>query len=125
MAAMFYGEWHSPDGILTVGTDEDPLKDSDVKRYKGILNYGLLVAYKRNPSNKPFRDLVRSYINVQFNALYELARHGNYYAIDWRGPNIERKFHSQLAALTTMVSALTVNIDDEGDDQIDYNRDPW
>ncbi|KAG8922177.1 hypothetical protein FRC02_012084, partial [Tulasnella sp. 418] len=37
MAAMFYGEWHSPDGILTVGTDEDPLKDSDVKRYKGSL----------------------------------------------------------------------------------------
>ncbi|KAG8909644.1 hypothetical protein FRC02_007651, partial [Tulasnella sp. 418] len=64
-SAMDYGEWHSSDGILVVGTDGDPSEDTFTKTMKGLLNRGLMNAYQRNRSNKPFCDLIRSYINVQ------------------------------------------------------------
>ncbi|KAG8915181.1 hypothetical protein FRC02_004640 [Tulasnella sp. 418] len=108
-AAMNYEEWHSAEGILTVGTDGDPSENNATKSMKGLLNRGLMIAYQRNRSNKPFCDLVRSYINVQFNALYDLSRRWNTYGVDWRGPYVGPYVHAQIAALDTIVAAIAVN----------------
>ncbi|KAG8917702.1 hypothetical protein FRC02_002912 [Tulasnella sp. 418] len=108
-AAMKYNEWHSGDGILTVGTGGNPSENTDIKAMKGLLNHGLMVAYQRNRSNEPFCNLIRSYINVQFNALYDWARFHNKYGVDWRGPFIGPYPHGQIAAVDTLVAAIGVN----------------
>ncbi|KAG8957150.1 hypothetical protein FRC03_010502 [Tulasnella sp. 419] len=107
-AAMKTSEWHGSDGILDVGSDGNVASNEDCRAFKGVLLRGLLEAYRRS-NNVPFRNLVRSYINVQFNALRELASDGEYYGMDWKGPYKGPFLHAQLAALDTMVAAIGVN----------------
>ncbi|KAG8924062.1 hypothetical protein FRC02_010674 [Tulasnella sp. 418] len=107
-AAMFYQPWHSPEGILTLGQDRATSENTNNKTLKGLLNRGLMVMYERNRSNELFCNMVRSCINVQFNALYELSRIRNAYGMDWRGPYAGPHAHAQVAALDTIVAALGV-----------------
>ncbi|KAG8909081.1 hypothetical protein FRC02_008010 [Tulasnella sp. 418] len=124
--AMKYTEWHGPDGTLLV----DKAGHSDMKEYTGIvcmllnrvsqgfmhvrplglLHRGLLIAYERNPNDHAFRDQVRSYINVQFNALYQLSG----YRVMRRGEGERRLVvlqpDAQMAALDTLVAAIGVNL---------------
>ncbi|KAG8952998.1 hypothetical protein FRC03_011961 [Tulasnella sp. 419] len=109
IAAMRYSGWHSPNGILTVCTDRAASENTNVKAFKGLLNRGLMVAYERNRLNEPFCNMVRSYINVQFNALYELSRVQDAYGVDWRGPYAGPYGHALVAAFDTIIAALGVN----------------
>ncbi|KAG8911610.1 hypothetical protein FRC02_006505 [Tulasnella sp. 418] len=106
---MYYEPWHSPDGILTLSKDRATSENTNNKTFKGLLNRGLLVAYERNRSNEPFCNMVRCYINVQFNAVYELSRIQNAYGMDWRGPYAGPYAHAQIAAFDTIVAALGVS----------------
>ncbi|KAG8942942.1 hypothetical protein FRC03_002791 [Tulasnella sp. 419] len=108
-SAMLFSEWHTPDGILNLCSDRAASDDTHVRTFKGMLNRGLMVAYERNRSNEPFCTLVRSYVNVQFNALYELSRVQSSYGIDWRCPYVGPHGHAQVAALDTLVAAIGVN----------------
>ncbi|KAG8939809.1 hypothetical protein FRC03_006011 [Tulasnella sp. 419] len=108
-AAMKHREWHSNDGVIIVGTDGTASENTNIKAMKGLLNIGLMVVYERNRTNEPFCNLVRSYINVQFNALYDLARSQNTYGVDWRGPFVGPYPHAQIAAVDTLVAAIGVN----------------
>ncbi|KAG8941394.1 hypothetical protein FRC03_004567 [Tulasnella sp. 419] len=108
-AAMCYEPWHSSDGILTLSKDRATSENTNNKTFKGLLNRGLLVAYERNRLNEPFCNMVRCYINVQFNALYELSRIQNAYGMDWRGPYAGPYAHAQIAAFDTIVAALGVS----------------
>ncbi|KAG8952999.1 hypothetical protein FRC03_011962 [Tulasnella sp. 419] len=108
-SAMLYGEWHTLDGILNVCSDRAASDDTNVRTLKGLLIRGLMVAYERNRSNGPFCSLVRSYVNVQFNALFELARVQSSYGVDWRGPYAGPYGHGLVAALDTLVAAIAVN----------------
>ncbi|KAG8911811.1 hypothetical protein FRC02_006402, partial [Tulasnella sp. 418] len=100
---------HDANGIFSVGSNSILHENDDLKAQKGLLNRGLLVAYRRNPSNKDFRDLVRSYINVQYNALLDLASFGDSYGVNWGGPYVGPYPHGQLAALDTLIAAIGVN----------------
>ncbi|KAG8911900.1 hypothetical protein FRC02_006264 [Tulasnella sp. 418] len=100
---------HDANGIFSVGSNSILHENDDLKAQKGLLNRGLLVAYQRNPSNKSFRDLVRSYINVQYNALLDLASFGDSYGVNWGGPYVGPYPHGQLAALDTLIAAIGVN----------------
>ncbi|KAG8917011.1 hypothetical protein FRC02_003416 [Tulasnella sp. 418] len=108
-SAMLYGTWHTSDGILNICSDRAASDDTNVRTLKGLLNRGLMVAYERNRYNVSFCELVRSYINVQFNALFELARIQDSYGVDWRGPYVGPHAHGQVAALDTLVAAIAVN----------------
>ncbi|KAG8953902.1 hypothetical protein FRC03_011623 [Tulasnella sp. 419] len=129
-SAMHLKQWHGPDGVLSVGSDSVSYKNDNLKSHKGeirgqamgrdillkipflragLLSRGLLVAYQRNPSNKRFRDLVRSYINVQYNALRDLSSCGSFYDVNWAGPRTRPYTHGQLDALDTIIAAIGVN----------------
>ncbi|KAG8918907.1 hypothetical protein FRC02_002048 [Tulasnella sp. 418] len=108
-SAMRHDEWHSPIGILTLCSNIAASDDTNVRTLRGLLIRGLMVAYERNRSNEPFCNLVRSYVNVQFNALCELARVQSSYGVDWRGPYVGPHGHGQVAALDTLVAAIAVN----------------
>ncbi|KAG8919064.1 hypothetical protein FRC02_001956, partial [Tulasnella sp. 418] len=101
-------QWHGSDGILKVGSDGDVSTYNDDHAFKGFLLRGLLEAYRRTPTNTAFRTLIRSYINVQFNALRELAREGDDYGVDWRGPFKGPFLHGQLAAFDALVATIGV-----------------
>ncbi|KAG8923663.1 hypothetical protein FRC02_010988 [Tulasnella sp. 418] len=107
--AMHLREWHTKDGILSVGSDGKMFEGNNLKYRKGLLLRGLLIAYQRNPSNKSFRDMVRSYVNVQFNALLDLSSRGSSYGVNWSGPYVGPYLHGQLAALDTLIAAVGVN----------------
>ncbi|KAG8911742.1 hypothetical protein FRC02_006435 [Tulasnella sp. 418] len=109
VAAMKYDGWHDSNGILTVGCEWDASVNTDDKAFKGLLNRGLLVAYQRNRSNKHFCALVRSYINVQCNALLEMSCFRSSYGPDWRGPYVGPYIHAQMAAIDTLIAALGVD----------------
>ncbi|KAG8911686.1 hypothetical protein FRC02_006468 [Tulasnella sp. 418] len=106
---MHYKGWHSPNGVLTVGSEGITLNNRDGRALKGLLNRGLLVAYQRNRSNKAFRDLVRSYINVQCNALLELSRFQDSYGMHWGAAYTGQNALAQMAAIDTLVAAIGVN----------------
>ncbi|KAG8912382.1 hypothetical protein FRC02_006014 [Tulasnella sp. 418] len=109
MSAMNFSKWHGPDGILAVGSEYKPSISNDVTAFKGLLCRGLLAAYQRNPTDKPFCNLVRGYINVQCNALLELSSRGDSYGVDWRGPYVGPYPHGQLAALDAFIAGVGVN----------------
>ncbi|KAG8957023.1 hypothetical protein FRC03_010600 [Tulasnella sp. 419] len=109
IAAMHYHGWHDIEGILVVGSDGDARDKTDTKTFKGLLNRGLLIAYQYNRSNRRLCRLIRSYINVQCNALLDLSRFQNSYGVDWRGPYVGPFFHGQMAAIDTLVAAIGVN----------------
>ncbi|KAG8944546.1 hypothetical protein FRC03_002048 [Tulasnella sp. 419] len=108
-SAMRHDEWHSSAGILTLCSNTAASDDTNVRTLRGLLIRGLMVAYERNRSNEPFCNLVRSYVNVQLNALFELARVQSSYGVDWRGPYVGPLGHGQVAALDTLVAAIGVN----------------
>ncbi|KAG8946509.1 hypothetical protein FRC03_001358 [Tulasnella sp. 419] len=107
-AAIHTSQWHGSDGILNFGSDGDISTNLNHRVLKGFLLRGLLEAYQRTTSNAAFRDLIRSYINVQFNALRDLAREGDNYGVDWRGPFKGPFLHAQLAAFDALVAAIGV-----------------
>ncbi|KAG8923096.1 hypothetical protein FRC02_011345 [Tulasnella sp. 418] len=112
--AMTSSLWHGPDGILSVGSEGKLYINDGLNAMKGLLARGLLALYQRNPTNKPLRNTIRKYINVQhlrlkFNALVDLASRGNSYGVDWRGPFVGPYAHGQLAALELLVAAFGVN----------------
>ncbi|KAG8923099.1 hypothetical protein FRC02_011348 [Tulasnella sp. 418] len=108
-SAMQSKAWHGRNGVLSIGSDSISFESDVIKSHKGLLNRGLLVAYQRNPSNIHFRDLVRSYINVQYNALLDLSSDGDSYGVNWAGPYTGPYSHGQLAALDTLIAAIGVN----------------
>ncbi|KAG8950704.1 hypothetical protein FRC03_012784 [Tulasnella sp. 419] len=63
--AMATSQWHGRDGILLVGSESKLYINDDLKALKGLLARGLLTLYQRNPTNKPLRNSIRKYINVQ------------------------------------------------------------
>ncbi|KAG8940761.1 hypothetical protein FRC03_005123 [Tulasnella sp. 419] len=108
-AAIRWPNWHSSEGILIAGSGSKASLTSDDQAFRGILLRSLVEAYRRNPSNNAFRSLIKAYINVQFNAIYELARRENVFGVDWRGPFKGPFLHAQLAALDVIVAAIAVN----------------
>ncbi|KAG8923771.1 hypothetical protein FRC02_010920 [Tulasnella sp. 418] len=109
IAAMHHKDWHGPNGVLNVGSEGIALKNRDGRAFKGLLNRGLLVAYQRNRLNKGFCDLVRSYINVQCNALLEISRFQDSYGLHWGAPYTGPNALAQMAAIDTLVAAIGVN----------------
>ncbi|KAG8943972.1 hypothetical protein FRC03_002221 [Tulasnella sp. 419] len=110
-AAMHYDDWHKPNGILNVGLEGIMLKSADARALKGLLNRGLMVAYQRNRSNKAFCNLVRSYVNVQANALIDLSRSQDSYGMHWGEKYTGRFASAQMAAIDTLVAAVAVNFE--------------
>ncbi|VDC07672.1 unnamed protein product [Peniophora sp. CBMAI 1063] len=77
-SAVVTPAWHNAQGIIT----------EDVPDYrKGTMIHGLLEARARNPSNIAMKNLIDSYITMQFNAIQANARIGSSddYRISWVG----------------------------------------
>ncbi|KAG8946508.1 hypothetical protein FRC03_001357, partial [Tulasnella sp. 419] len=109
ISALRAPQWHASNGILSVGSDGDPAENTDTNALKGILIRGLLSAYRSPFSKPPLRTLIRSYINVQCNALLELARYNRSFGVNWTGPHVGPFVHAQIAALDAFIGAIGVN----------------
>ncbi|RDB23898.1 hypothetical protein Hypma_008896 [Hypsizygus marmoreus] len=105
--AVKFSAWQGSDGIITEGSSTTSNNDS--VGFKAIFIRGLYEAFARNPSNTNLRILVRSYIDVQYNALLDLAANGNSYSANWHGPPQGFTSWGQLAALDVLTSAIIAN----------------
>ncbi|KAF9564882.1 endo-1,6-alpha-mannosidase [Agrocybe pediades] len=108
-AAVKNKSWQGTNGIITEGGSTS--KNDDGVGFKAVFIRGLLQAYrKRAGDNASLAKLLRSYIDVQYNALLDLASAGNDYSAKWVGP-APASFNSwgQLAALDVLVAAVGVN----------------
>ncbi|KAJ8509497.1 hypothetical protein ONZ45_g8340 [Pleurotus djamor] len=106
VAATKNAPWQGSDGIITEGSS--PGSNNDGVGFKAIFIRGLHEAFERS-SNNDLRILVHSYIDVQYNALLDLAANGNTYSSNWHGPSQSFTTWGQLAALDVMTSAINAN----------------
>ncbi|KAG2341871.1 endo-1,6-alpha-mannosidase [Suillus weaverae] len=104
--------WEGSDGIITEGADVT--EDNDGVGFKAVLIRGLAEAWSCNIGNTALRTLIRSYTDVQYNALLDLASNSSsgstWYSPAWEGP-APTSFvpWGQLAAVDVLVSAVSVN----------------
>ncbi|KAF8799206.1 endo-1,6-alpha-mannosidase [Phlegmacium glaucopus] len=106
-AAVKSSAWQGTDGIITEGSS--PSKNNDGVGFKAIFIRGLLEVFSRNPSNVELGILLRSYIDVQYSALLDLAANGTSYSSDWHGPPQAFTTWGQLSALDVLASAIVAN----------------
>ncbi|KAI9573886.1 glycoside hydrolase [Boletus coccyginus] len=109
---LYATAWQGTNGVITEGgvTEED----DDIVGFKSILIRALHEAWARNPGDAQLQDTIRSYINVQYNALMELAstqyEDTRWYSAAWAGPRpTGYTAWGQLAALDVLVSSIDVN----------------
>ncbi|EEB91234.1 hypothetical protein MPER_10440, partial [Moniliophthora perniciosa FA553] len=105
-SAMKTNHWEGSDGIITEGAS--PSQNNDGVGFKAIFIRGLHEAFTRS-SHNDLKILIHSYIDVQYNALLDLAATGNSYSSAWAGPPQGFTTWGQLAALDVLVSAVDAN----------------
>ncbi|KAI0676443.1 endo-1,6-alpha-mannosidase [Trametes maxima] len=98
--------WEGSDGIITEGAS--PNENNDGVGFKAVFIRGLNEAFVRT-TNRGLNILIHSYIDVQYNALLDLASNGNTYSSAWHGPPQGFTAWGQLAALDVLVSAISAN----------------
>ncbi|KAF8327335.1 endo-1,6-alpha-mannosidase [Amanita rubescens] len=96
--------WEGSDGIITEGSSTE--SGNDGVGFKAIFIRGLGEAFVRNTEYSHFAILIQSYIDVQCNALLELAASGTSYSANWHGPPMAFTTWGQMAALDVLVSAI-------------------
>ncbi|TFK51956.1 endo-1,6-alpha-mannosidase [Heliocybe sulcata] len=106
-AAAHTTAWQGSNGVITEGVSTD--SDNGSVGFKAVLVRGLHEVYTRSESNTDLRTLVKSYIDVQYNALLELAANGNTYSSSWAGPSQSFTSWGQLAALDPLTAAIDAN----------------
>ncbi|KAG7093369.1 hypothetical protein E1B28_007051 [Marasmius oreades] len=105
-SAMKTNVWEGSDGIITEGAS--PQQNNDGVGFKAVFIRGLHEAFSRS-SNQALKILIHSYIDVQYNALLDLAANGDTYSSAWHGPSQSFTTWGQLAALDVLVSAIDAN----------------
>ncbi|KAF9263891.1 hypothetical protein L218DRAFT_1031611 [Marasmius fiardii PR-910] len=105
-SAMKTNAWEGSDGIITEGASRS--QNNDGVGFKAIFIRGLHEAFTRS-SNDALKILIHSYIDVQYNALLDLAASGDTYSSAWHGPSQGFTTWGQLAALDVLVSAIDAN----------------
>ncbi|KAG8694330.1 hypothetical protein FRC09_009911 [Ceratobasidium sp. 395] len=108
-AAMKNTKWQGSDGIITEGQDGDYNTNNDGRGFKAIFIRGLLEVFNRSVANNDLRILIHSYVDVQYNALLDLAASGASYGVVWHGPWKGATAWGQNAALDVMVAAIAAN----------------
>ncbi|KAG6816297.1 hypothetical protein H0H87_007180 [Tephrocybe sp. NHM501043] len=106
-ASVKSGDWQGSDGIIIEGASAK--KNNDGVGFKAVFIRGLHEALYRNPSNRALCTLIHSYVDVQYNALLDLAANENTYSSDWNGPPQNFTTWGQLASLDVFVAAITAN----------------
>jgi hypothetical protein len=101
------------DGIITEGQATPYNQNDDGRNFKGIYLRALAILYRKAPSNHGIRPLIKAYINVQANALIDLASDNPSnpvnYAVNWHGPKDPGYPWGQLAALDALAGFISVN----------------
>ncbi|EPS95139.1 hypothetical protein FOMPIDRAFT_1025928 [Fomitopsis schrenkii] len=106
-AGLKNSPWQGSDGIITEAAGDT--SNNDNAGFKAVLVRGLNEAFVRNLDDWDLQVLIHSYIDVQYNALLDLADNNNSYAINWHGPATSYTAWGQLAALDVLVSAISAN----------------
>ncbi|KIM88275.1 hypothetical protein PILCRDRAFT_252777 [Piloderma croceum F 1598] len=105
-AAVKTSVWGGSDGIITEGSETT--ENSDEVGFKAAFIRGLHEAYTRT-SNDDLKTLIRSYIDVQYNALLDLAAQGDSYSANWHGPPQNFTTWGQSAAIDVLTAVIDSN----------------
>ncbi|KAJ3823561.1 endo-1,6-alpha-mannosidase [Lentinula raphanica] len=103
-AAVKSPVWQGSNGIITEGASTT--SDNDGVGFKAIFIRGLEEVNARSLDNSNLQTLIESYIDVQYNALLDLAANGTSYSPSWPGPAQQFTSWGQMAALDVMVSVV-------------------
>jgi len=105
-ASVKSAPWQGTNGIITEGAST--ASNNDGVGFKAVFVRGLHEAFERS-SNNDLRILVHSYLDVQYNALLDLAANGSTYSSNWLGPPQAFTTWGQLAALDVMTANINTN----------------
>jgi len=98
--------WEGSNGIITEGAS--PSSNNDGVGFKAVFIRGLYEVLTRS-SNNDMNILIHSYVDVQYNALLDLAATGDTYSSSWTGPPQSFTTWGQLAALDVLNTAIVAN----------------
>ncbi|KAF7974112.1 hypothetical protein HWV62_13315 [Athelia sp. TMB] len=105
-AAVKSTVWQGTNGIITEGADTTA--NNDAVGFKAVFLRGIHEAYNRS-ANSALKTLIHSYLDVQYNAILELAATGSTYSASWTGPPQAFTSWGQLAALDVLTTAIDTN----------------
>lgn len=101
------------DGIITEGQAKPYDQNNDARNFKGVYLRALAILYRKAPTGHGIKNLIRAYINVQANALIDLASDNPSnpvnYAVNWHGPKDAGYPWGQLSALDALEGFISVN----------------
>lgn len=106
-SAVKSSHWEGSDGIITEGANTS--SNDDGVGFKAIFVRGLHEAFERNGNNRDLQILIHSYLDVQYNALLDLAANGSTYSAAWHGPPGPFTTWGQMAALDVMTANIDTN----------------
>ncbi|KAK7016453.1 hypothetical protein VNI00_018876 [Paramarasmius palmivorus] len=102
LAALQKPEWQGADGISSWGGKKDGNQ---------YIVRGLAAAYSRNASTEAFRNYIKDYLSVQYNALMNQATYNgtDVYGESWIGPPLAGLSGSgQTGAVTALIGGLRI-----------------
>ncbi|CAE6387335.1 unnamed protein product [Rhizoctonia solani] len=108
-AAVKSNHWQGSDGIITEGQDGDLNTNNDGRIFKAVFLRGLTEVFQRSVADNNLRILIHSYVDVQYNALLDLASNGASYGVVWHGPYFGPTSWGQNAAVDVLVAAIVAN----------------
>ncbi|KIY44059.1 endo-1,6-alpha-mannosidase [Fistulina hepatica ATCC 64428] len=106
-AAVNCSAWEGDNGVITEGASPD--SNNDGVGFKAIFIRGFGSAFRRTSCYAKYENLIHSYIDVQYNALLELAANGSTYSSSWLGPPQAFTTWGQLASLDVLTAAIFAN----------------
>ncbi|KAI0750296.1 glycoside hydrolase family 76 protein [Daedaleopsis nitida] len=106
-AGMKNAPWQGSNGVITEGAS--PNSNGDGVYFKSVWVRALNELFRANNDQSGIAILAHSYIDVQYNAVLELAANGSTYSSSWPGPPQGFTGWGQAAALDVLVSAITAN----------------
>ncbi|KAI0750298.1 hypothetical protein C8Q80DRAFT_1353554 [Daedaleopsis nitida] len=104
-AGMKNAPWQGSNGVITEGAS--PNSNGDGVYFKSVWVRALNELFRANNDQSGIAILAHSYIDVQYNAVLELAANGSTYSSSWPGPPQGFTGWGQAAALDVLVSAIT------------------
>ncbi|KAH7341598.1 glycosyl hydrolase family 76-domain-containing protein [Rhizoctonia solani] len=107
-AAVKARAWQGEDGIITEGQGGNLNTNDDGRGFKAIFIRALHKLF-HDTNNRDLHILIHSYVDVQYNALLDLASNGTSYGVVWHGPYNGPTPWGQNAALDVLVAAIGAN----------------
>jgi hypothetical protein len=100
--------WQNAQGHITEGQGGNLAEGGTDRQFKSIYLRALTEVYRRFYDMPDLRELIKTYVSIQWQSITSNNRNGNKYGVVWLGPYTEAKW-GQANVLDALVAGLEMN----------------